>query len=149
MSKPRPLNLPCVATICGVGFGCEVAAYDPFLSVDDIRGAGVEPLPLEAIMQRDVAFARVTFGPSQAVAVSFRYRDRDRAQRTAGWFSGELVNSRRGLALIDPASRPTDRTEDYRLAARFLGLPIGLITGLILGWRRRRIKVPTEILPAT
>jgi phosphoglycerate dehydrogenase-like enzyme len=44
----------CVAQICGAGFGCEVAAFDPFLSDDDIRAAGVEPLPLDAIMARDV-----------------------------------------------------------------------------------------------
>lgn len=43
-----------VAQICGAGFGCEVAAFDPFLSDDQIRAAGVEPLPLDAIMQRDV-----------------------------------------------------------------------------------------------
>lgn len=44
----------CVATICGKGFGCDVAAFDPFLSDEDIRAAGVEPLSLDRIMQRDV-----------------------------------------------------------------------------------------------
>lgn len=44
----------CVATICGAGFGCDVAAYDPFLSDEDIRAAGVEPLGLAELMQRDV-----------------------------------------------------------------------------------------------
>lgn len=43
-----------VAQITNAGFGCEVAAYDPFLSDDAIRAAGVEPLPLDAILKRDV-----------------------------------------------------------------------------------------------
>lgn len=43
-----------VAQITGAGFGCEVAAYDPFMSDDDIRAAGVEPLPLDEILKRDV-----------------------------------------------------------------------------------------------
>jgi len=44
----------CVATICGAGFGCDVAAFDPFLSDDDIRAAGVEPVTLPELMTRDV-----------------------------------------------------------------------------------------------
>lgn len=44
----------CVAKICGAGFGCEVAAYDPFLADEEISAAGVEPLGLDAIMRRDV-----------------------------------------------------------------------------------------------
>ena len=44
----------CVATICGKGFGCEVAAYDPFMTDDAIRAEGVEPMGLDAIMARDV-----------------------------------------------------------------------------------------------
>jgi phosphoglycerate dehydrogenase-like enzyme len=44
----------CAATICGAGFGCDVAAFDPFISAEDIRAAGVEPLPLAEIMRRDV-----------------------------------------------------------------------------------------------
>jgi phosphoglycerate dehydrogenase-like enzyme len=43
-----------VAQICGAGFGAEVAAYDPIVSDDDIRAAGVEPLPLAQILKRDV-----------------------------------------------------------------------------------------------
>lgn len=43
-----------VAQICGAGFGCEVAAYDPFMSDDDIRAAGAIPLPLDEILCRDV-----------------------------------------------------------------------------------------------
>jgi len=43
-----------VAKITGAGFGCEVAAYDPFMSDDEIRAAGVEPLPLDEILKRDV-----------------------------------------------------------------------------------------------
>ncbi len=44
----------CVATICGKGFGCDVAAFDPWVSDDDMRAAGVEPVGLPEIMQRDV-----------------------------------------------------------------------------------------------
>jgi len=44
----------CVATICGKGFGCDVAAFDPWVSEDDMRAAGVEPVGLPEIMQRDV-----------------------------------------------------------------------------------------------
>ncbi|WP_395335406.1 hydroxyacid dehydrogenase [Novosphingobium sp. BL-8H] len=44
----------CVATICGAGFGAEVAAFDPMVADEDIRAAGVEPLPLAEILKRDV-----------------------------------------------------------------------------------------------
>lgn len=44
----------CVATICGKGFGCEVAAFDPFMADDDIRAAGALPLALDDILKRDV-----------------------------------------------------------------------------------------------
>ncbi len=44
----------CVATICGKGFGCDVAAFDPWVSEDDMRAAGVEPVGLPEIMQCDV-----------------------------------------------------------------------------------------------
>jgi len=44
----------CVAKICGQGFGCEVAAYDPFLSDEIIRAAGVEAMSLAALMGCDV-----------------------------------------------------------------------------------------------
>lgn len=44
----------CVARICGAGFGAEVAAFDPMVADEDIRAAGVEPLPLAEILRRDV-----------------------------------------------------------------------------------------------
>lgn len=44
----------CVAKICGAGFGCEIAAYDPFLSDEDITQAGAQPLSLAELMGRDV-----------------------------------------------------------------------------------------------
>lgn len=44
----------CVATICGAGFGAEVAAFDPMVADADMRAAGVEPLPLAEILKRDV-----------------------------------------------------------------------------------------------
>jgi phosphoglycerate dehydrogenase-like enzyme len=44
----------CVATICGAGFGAEVAAFDPLVADADMRAAGVEPLPLVEILKRDV-----------------------------------------------------------------------------------------------
>lgn len=44
----------CVAKICGAGFGAEVAAYDPMVSDEDIRAAGVEPMALNDILRRDV-----------------------------------------------------------------------------------------------
>jgi phosphoglycerate dehydrogenase-like enzyme len=43
-----------VATICGAGFGAEVAAYDPMVPHADMRAAGVESLPLAQILSRDV-----------------------------------------------------------------------------------------------
>jgi len=49
----------CVATICGTGFSCEVAAYDPFLSPDDIRAGGAEPLDLPELMGCDVVSIHV------------------------------------------------------------------------------------------
>lgn len=44
----------CVATICSGGFGCEIAAHDPFLPDEDIRAAGAEPLSLAELMGCDV-----------------------------------------------------------------------------------------------
>jgi phosphoglycerate dehydrogenase-like enzyme len=44
----------CVATICGTGFGCEVAAYDPFLPDEAIKAEGVEPMNLPDLMDCDV-----------------------------------------------------------------------------------------------
>jgi len=49
----------CVATICAGGFGCEIAAYDPFLSPEDIRAAGAEPLSLTELMGCDVVSIHV------------------------------------------------------------------------------------------
>lgn len=43
-----------VARICGAGFGCDVAAYDPMVPDDDIRSAGVEPVDLAGVLARDV-----------------------------------------------------------------------------------------------
>lgn len=43
-----------VAKICAAGFGAEVAAYDPMVSEEDMRAAGVEPLSLAEILKRDV-----------------------------------------------------------------------------------------------
>lgn len=43
-----------VARICGAGFGAEVAAYDPLVSEDEIRAAGVQPLSLSGILACDV-----------------------------------------------------------------------------------------------
>lgn len=43
-----------VATICGAGFGCKVAAYDPFCDDADIREAGVEPVDLTEVLSCDV-----------------------------------------------------------------------------------------------
>jgi D-3-phosphoglycerate dehydrogenase len=43
----------CVATICGKGFGCEVAAYDPWVADEDMRAAGVEPLDLAGVLECD------------------------------------------------------------------------------------------------
>ncbi|VWX48673.1 NAD(P)-dependent oxidoreductase [Novosphingobium sp. 9U] len=43
-----------VAKICGAGFGAEVAAYDPMVADEEVRAAGVEPMPLAEILKRDV-----------------------------------------------------------------------------------------------
>ncbi|MBB4857661.1 phosphoglycerate dehydrogenase-like enzyme [Novosphingobium chloroacetimidivorans] len=43
-----------VARICGPGFGAEVAAYDPMVPDEEVRAAGVEPMPLTEILKRDV-----------------------------------------------------------------------------------------------
>ena len=43
-----------VARICGAGFSAEVAAYDPMVPDDEVRAAGVEPMPLAEILRRDV-----------------------------------------------------------------------------------------------
>lgn len=44
----------CVARICGAGFGAKVAAFDPMVADEDMRAAGVEPLPLADVLKRDV-----------------------------------------------------------------------------------------------
>lgn len=44
----------CVASICGAGFGAEIAAYDPIVPDEEIRAAGVEPMVLADILRRDV-----------------------------------------------------------------------------------------------
>lgn len=44
----------CVARLCSAGFGAEVAACDPMLADEEIRAAGVEPMALPDILQRDV-----------------------------------------------------------------------------------------------
>jgi phosphoglycerate dehydrogenase-like enzyme len=49
----------CVATICAGGFSCEIAAYDPFLSPEDIRAGGAEPLDLAELMGCDVVSIHV------------------------------------------------------------------------------------------
>lgn len=43
-----------VATICGAGFGAEVCAYDPMVSDEDIRAAGVTPTDLAGVLSCDV-----------------------------------------------------------------------------------------------
>lgn len=43
-----------VARICGAGFGCEVAAYDPMVPEAEIRAAGAQPMDLPGILARDV-----------------------------------------------------------------------------------------------
>ncbi|MCX7863484.1 MAG: hydroxyacid dehydrogenase [Novosphingobium sp.] len=49
----------CVAQICGAGFGCAIAAYDPFLSAEQIRAGGAEPADLPAVMRCDVVSIHV------------------------------------------------------------------------------------------
>ncbi len=61
-----------VAQICGAGFGCEVAAYDPFLGDEDIRAAGVLPLPLDEIMRRDVVSIHTPLTPDTRNLVGAR-----------------------------------------------------------------------------
>lgn len=48
-----------VAKICGAGFGAEVCAYDPMLSDEDIRAAGVTPLDLAGVLACDVVSIHV------------------------------------------------------------------------------------------
>ncbi|MCB2078413.1 MAG: hydroxyacid dehydrogenase [Novosphingobium sp.] len=48
-----------VAQICGAGFGCEIAAYDPYLSDADLRDAGIVPLDLPELMTCDVVSIHV------------------------------------------------------------------------------------------
>ena len=49
----------CVAMICGQGFGCGIAAYDPFLTPEQSREAGAEPLDLPKLMGCDVVSVHV------------------------------------------------------------------------------------------
>ena len=42
------------AKICGAGFGCEIAAYDPMIPADEIRALGAEPVELAELLTRDV-----------------------------------------------------------------------------------------------
>jgi len=85
-----------VAQICGAGFGCEVAAYDPFLSDGEIRAAGVEPLPLDEIMRRDVISIHTPLTPDT--------RDLIGARELALMHKGAIiVNCSRG-GIIDEAA---------------------------------------------
>lgn len=42
------------AKICGAGFGCEIAAYDPMIPAEQLRALGAEPVDLAELMTRDV-----------------------------------------------------------------------------------------------
>jgi phosphoglycerate dehydrogenase-like enzyme len=42
------------AKICGAGFGCEIAAYDPMIPADELRALGAEPVDLAELLTRDV-----------------------------------------------------------------------------------------------
>ncbi|MDG2003447.1 MAG: hydroxyacid dehydrogenase [Novosphingobium sp.] len=86
----------CVATICGAGFGCEISAYDPFLSDDAIREAGVKPLSLAELMGCDVI--------SIHVPLSEDTRDLIGAEQLALMRSDAIiVNCSRGGIVNEPA----------------------------------------------
>jgi phosphoglycerate dehydrogenase-like enzyme len=42
------------AKICGAGFGCEIAAYDPMIPAEQLSALGAEPVELAELMTRDV-----------------------------------------------------------------------------------------------
>lgn len=42
------------AKICGAGFGCEIAAYDPVVPPEEIRALGAAPVTLAEVLKRDV-----------------------------------------------------------------------------------------------
>lgn len=48
-----------VAKICGAGFGCEISAFDPFLSDAALAEAGATPATLDAVMGCDVVSIHV------------------------------------------------------------------------------------------
>lgn len=86
----------CVATICGKGFGCEVAAFDPFLSAGDISAEGVEPLDLPALMQCDVISIHVPLTEGTRGLIG--------AEQLALMKSdGIIVNCSRGGIIDEPA----------------------------------------------
>ncbi len=86
----------CVATICGQGFGCDIAAYDPFVSEEDIRAAGAEPLPLDQIMACDIVSIHVPLSDATRGLIGA-------AQLAAMPSHGIIVNCSRGGIIDDEA----------------------------------------------
>jgi phosphoglycerate dehydrogenase-like enzyme len=85
-----------VATICGAGFGCRIAAYDPFLSDDQIREAGAEPVDLAGALACDV------------VSIHTPLTEETRGLIGAGEFAAMqphaiIVNCSRGGIIDEPA----------------------------------------------
>jgi phosphoglycerate dehydrogenase-like enzyme len=42
------------AKICGAGFGCKIAAYDPVIRPEEMRALGAEPVTLAEVLKRDI-----------------------------------------------------------------------------------------------
>lgn len=86
----------CVATICGAGFGCEIAAYDPWVDDEDIRAAGAEPMALETLLARDVISIHTPLTPETKNLIGAR-------ELALMPSHGIIVNCSRGGIINEPA----------------------------------------------
>jgi phosphoglycerate dehydrogenase-like enzyme len=86
-----------VARICGAGFGMDVGAYDPFVSADAMKAAGVRKVEaLPELMRNDVISIHVPFSEQTRHVVG--------AKELAAMSAGAIiVNTARG-GLIDEAA---------------------------------------------
>jgi D-3-phosphoglycerate dehydrogenase len=85
-----------VARICGQGFGCAIAAYDPFMDDDAIRAQGVTPASLAEVMASDVVSIHVPLDEGTRNLIGAR----ELALMPA---HGIIVNCSRGGIIVEAA----------------------------------------------
>jgi phosphoglycerate dehydrogenase-like enzyme len=87
----------CTATICGAGFGAELAAYDPMLDPADISAGGATPMKLEDLLAwADVVSIHVPLTEETRGLIGAAQLARMRS-------SAIIVNCSRGGIIDEPA----------------------------------------------